>query len=71
MEQRKKMRKMKHLNMKMRKERIKDQEVQHWAIENETSNKHEKDSREYESDENWNAGWCEQQSEKDQIRNKE
>lgn len=28
----------KHLSMKTRKERIKDQEVQHWVIQNETSN---------------------------------
>lgn len=28
----------KHLSMKTRKERIKDQEVQHWEIQNETSN---------------------------------
>lgn len=61
MKQQRKMMKMKHLNMKMRKERIKDQEVQHWAIRNETSNIDKRDRREYE---NRNTAWCEQQSEK-------
>ena len=64
---------MKHLNMKMRKERIKDQEIEHWVIQNQTSNMHKKDRREYEKIQNWNTGWCEQQSgkKKDQMRNKE
>lgn len=68
MEQQRKMMKMKRFNMKMRKERIKDQEVQCWLIQNETSNIHEKDSTEYEKDENGNTRWWEQQSERDQIR---
>ena len=52
---------MMHLSMKMRKERIKDQEVKNWVIQSETSNIHKKDRREYEKNENGNAGWCEQQ----------
>ena len=61
--------KMKHLNMKMRKERIKDQEVQHWAIQNETSN-----IDKTETGENMKIGTLHgvnSKVKKDQMRNKE
>lgn len=62
---------------KMRKERIKDQEVQHWVLQNETSNnKHKRDRRGYEPNgkkekkkENGNSGWREWKE--DQMRDEE
>lgn len=61
---------MKHLNMKMRKKRIKDQGLQHCAIQTDTSNIHQKDRRAYEKNKRGKTGWCEEQSEKDQMRNR-
>lgn len=77
MEQQRKMVKMKHLNMKMRKERIKDQEVKHlcdteWNIKQ----PYKKDGRDYEKNENWEhwmawmAKWKRSNEEREKKSNK-